>query len=221
MSPSDMPGGQTLVSESGPKSEEELRERLGELLGLDAPAPAEVVRRALADPGFETDLITSRGAPGFLRALFDHPKTRAYALPAAGTVPPAAGTVPPAAAAPGPAEDPRVANGALVAKAAGAILRWGRAGFATVDEATLARREDACLACPFLTDPQAAVQRVGTRRSPGERVGSRTGGKVCGKCGCVVSRKMRMTTEACPDAHPDHAGLTRWGEPVAGAGQAG
>jgi hypothetical protein len=210
MSPSGVHSSQALAGDPGHRSMGELQERLGEFLGLGGPAPQEVVRRALADPGFEADLITSRGAPGFLRALFDHPRTRAYALPAVEAPAPD----PPAGEA--PAGDPPATGGQLVAKAAGALLRWGRAGFATVDEATLARREDACLACPHLTDPQATVQRLGGRRTAGERVGTRTGGKVCGKCGCVVSRKIRMTTEACPDVHPALAGLTRWGEPVAG-----
>jgi hypothetical protein len=176
----------------------ELRQRLGEFLGLPGAAPGEVLLRALDDPGFETDLITARGAPGFLRALFDHPRTRAYAAPGA--------------AAP-------AGNGQLVARAAGAIVRWGKAGFATADLDTLTRREDACLACPHLTDPQAAVQKLSLARGgerAGDRVGSRTGRKVCGLCGCVVSRKIRMATESCPDAHPVQAGLTRWDEPAAG-----
>lgn len=183
----------------------ELRQRLGEFLGLPGPAPEEVVRRALDDPSFETDLITARGVPGFLRALFDQPATRRYAVPDA------------APAAPSPA-----GSAALIARAAGAVLRWGKAGFATAGIEDLRRREDACLACPHLSEPRAAVQKLvpaGPAPTAGDRTGARTGRKACGLCGCVVARKIRLATESCPDAHPRRAGLSRWGEPA--AGQAG
>jgi hypothetical protein len=105
-------------------------------------------------------------------------------------------------------------NGQLVAQAAGAVTRWARAGFAVVDLEVLTRREDACLACPHLSEPYSGLHKLGLARDAGERVGTRAGKKACGKCGCVVSRKIRMATESCPDAHPDDPGLTRWGEPA-------
>jgi hypothetical protein len=190
----------------------ELRQRLGEFLGLPGPAPEEVVRRALDDPSFETDLITARGVPGFLRALFDQPATRGYAVLDAGP------TVPDPAA-PSPAMPSPAGSAALIARAVGAVLRWGKAGFATVPIEDLRRREDACLACPHLSEPRAAVQKLVPAGPAGDRTGARTGRKVCGLCGCVVARKIRLVTESCPAEHPRRAGLSRWGEPA--AGQAG
>lgn len=173
----------------------QLCQRLGEFLELDGPAPPAALMRAVHDPSFAADLVTSRGAPGFLQALFDDPRTTAFA-PAAE-----------------PAAAPAASNRQLVGRAAEALVRWGRAGFSTVDQRTLERREDACLACPNLRDPQATVQRIVPGRAS-DRVGSRTGRKVCGLCGCNVSRKIRLPSEACPGEHPTQSGMTRWGEPI-------
>ena len=129
-------------------------------------------------PGFAADLITSRGQPGFLAALFDDRRTRAYA--------------PSALAADAPSAT------ALAGKAAAAMLRWGKAGFSTVDSETLERRESACLGCPNLADPASAVQKMVLVGAVTDKVGSRLGGKVCNLCGCVVHKKIRSPTEACP-----------------------
>ncbi|MBR8656553.1 hypothetical protein KDH83_24880 [Achromobacter sp. Marseille-Q0513] len=168
--------------------------RLGEVLGMDKPVPMPVLLRAIEDPGFAADLITSRGQPGFLAALFDDRRTRAYA--------------PSALAADAPSAT------ALAGKAAAAMLRWGKAGFSTVDAETLERRESACLGCPNLADPASAVQKMVLVGAVTDKVGSRLGGKVCNLCGCVVHKKIRLPTEACPDTHPVKSGLTRWDEPI-------
>jgi hypothetical protein len=173
----------------------ELCERLGVALGLDGPVPEAVLRRTVDDPGFAEDLLTCRGTPGFLQALFTAPATRAYAAVEGGS---AAG---------------ELGNRELVGRAAQAFTRWGRTGFSTVDEDVLERREAACLACPHLREPQATVQRLVPSREA-DRLGSRTGRRVCDLCGCNVSRKMRLPTESCPGRHPTEPGLTRWGEPV-------
>jgi hypothetical protein len=219
-----------LSADSPAASMPDLCDRLGEFLGLDGAAPPEVVRRALDDPGFETDLIISRGAPGFLRALFDQQRTRAYLDTDASASPvtygvPAPSTVPAVSTVPAPSTGPAVSTGPaasatsnteLMAKAAGAMVRWGKAGFGKVDLEVLQRREDACLACPHLTDPRAAVQKLAPAPEVSDLIGARTGKKVCELCGCQVSRKMRMTTESCPGSHQADAGLTRWGEPAHG-----
>ncbi|VWC97591.1 hypothetical protein BLA39750_02325 [Burkholderia lata] len=168
--------------------------RLGEVLGMDKPVPMPVLLRAIEDPGFAADLITSRGQPGFLTALFDDRRTRAYAPsePSAGTQ----------------------SAVALAGKAAAAMLRWGKAGFSTVDAQTLERRESACLGCPNLRDPESGVQKMVLVGAVTDQVGRRLGGKVCGLCGCVVHKKIRLPTEACPDTHPVKSGLTRWDEPI-------
>jgi hypothetical protein len=169
----------------------EMQERLGSVLGLDRPAPMAVLLRAIDDPGFANDLITCRNAPGFLAALFDDKRTLAYA----------------------PAPDEKPASPlALAGKAASALMRWGKAGFSTVDEETLRVREEACLACPHLGEPQSVVQKMVPTGPVSDRLGSRLGRKVCTLCGCVASKKIRLPTEVCPGAHPTRKGRTRWGE---------
>lgn len=167
--------------------------KLGDVLGLDGPAPMPVLLRAIDDPGFAGDLITCRGAPEFLAALFDDKRTLAYA--------PAAEAAPASAAA-------------LAGKAAMALARWGKAGFSTVDTDVLARREAACLACPNLGEPQTMLQKMVPTGAVSDRVGSRLGRKVCMLCGCVAGKKIRLPTEACPSQHPTRAGVTRWDEPI-------
>jgi hypothetical protein len=188
----------------------ELCARLGEALGLDGPAPESVLLRAADDPGFADDLLTCRGTPGFLRALFEAPATRAYERESPG------------AAAPGYGGQPEPAGHQhstreLAGRAATAFVRWGKAGFTRVDEETLGRREAACLACPHLQEPSLAAQRAIPAREA-DRLGQRTGHRVCGLCGCNVGKKMRLPTESCPGPHPTEPGLTRWGEPHRPAG---
>ena len=172
----------------------EMQARLAFVLGIDRPAPMAVLLRAIDDPGFANDLITCRNAPGFLAALFDDKRTLAYA----------------------PAPDEKPASSlALAGKAATALMRWGKAGFSTVDEETLRSREDACLACPNLGEPQSMLQKLVPTSAVSERLGSRLGGKVCTLCGCVAAKKIRLPTEACPGAHPVRQGVTRWGDEMA------
>lgn len=170
---------------------QEMCARLGEVLGMEKPVPLAVLLRAIDDPTFAADLITCRNAPGFLAALFDQSRTRAYAQP----------------------EATRTSLQALAAKAASALIRWGKAGFSTVDQTILEQRESACLACPNLREPQAAVQKLVPTAVASDRVGSRLGNKICALCGCVAGPKIRLPTETCPDPHPVYANLTRWREP--------
>ena len=60
----------------------------------------------------------------------------------------------------------------------------------------------------------SAVQKMVLVGAVTDKVGSRLGGKVCNLCGCVVHKKIRLPTEACPDTHPVKSGLTRWDEPI-------
>jgi hypothetical protein len=103
-----------------------------------------------------------------------------------------------------PPAAPRPSAMVLAQRAAGALVRWAATGFSTVDDETYARRMAACTACPNLALPpeQALYKLVG----PKERV------RICTKCGCVVAHKARLTSEACPDPHPDRPELTRWSE---------
>lgn len=156
---------------------------LAEVLNLPEPVPVEVLQAALADEAYAQRLLASRRNPQVLGFLLKHPPRR-DARPAAA---------------------PERSSGELIRSAAAALLRWGKVGFATVDAETLARRRDACLACPNLADPpDTALYKIAT-------VGEAR--KICSACGCVVWSKTRLPTEACPVAHPDDPGLNRWGEP--------
>jgi len=109
---------------------------------------------------------------------------------------------------PPPRQPERPDTASLLRNAADAFARWAKAGFTTVDDAVRRRRLDACLACPHL------------RAAPAERrllyavLGAGSAPRaVCNLCGCVVAHKTRMTSETCPDEHPDDAKSSRWGEP--------
>jgi hypothetical protein len=88
---------------------------------------------------------------------------------------------------------PPLSSVALARRATLALARWAGTGFATVSAAVRQRREAACVACPH---------RLPATTTLGH----------CGLCGCPLGRKIRMTSEACPDPHPSNAGETRWGE---------
>ncbi|MVO98268.1 hypothetical protein [Paenibacillus lutrae] len=103
-------------------------------------------------------------------------------------------------------------NTELAKKAGQALWKWARTGFATVEDDVYRRRMSACEACPHIqSKPDKLLYNALSSAT------SATGGaaeKICGKCGCVLSKKTRLPTESCPDEHPDLAGMTRWEEPV-------
>jgi hypothetical protein len=90
--------------------------------------------------------------------------------------------------------------GELAARGSRALLRWAGTGFTTVDDDTYARRLATCDVCPDL-------------------VRKEVGNPVCGRCGCRVRWKARLTSESCPAPSPADPGLTRWGDPVPEAPQ--
>jgi hypothetical protein len=73
-----------------------------------------------------------------------------------------------------------------------ALLKWAQTGFSVVDDETLERRENACLACPHLSEPQKLVQKIIPSKEINQKIGQRTGKKVCNLCGCNVSKKIRI-----------------------------
>jgi hypothetical protein len=90
-----------------------------------------------------------------------------------------------------------------------ALAGWSLAGFTTVDANVQEQRLKACETCPNLTLPpterRALYQLIGVEA--GERA-------VCSLCGCSVLRKVRLTSESCPAAHPTEVGMSRWSEPI-------
>lgn len=176
---------------------EEGRKEFATILGLDEPVSAEVLLAALADETYAHNLLVSRKEPAFLKHLLAHPPGSPATTPATDSS----------------AEVIETSNLELIGRAGKALFNWGKVGFAVVDDETLKRREDACLSCPNLEEPQKLLQKlVGSAASP-DKIGRRTGAKTCRLCGCNTSKKIRLPSERCPDKHPVSEGLTRWGEP--------
>lgn len=169
----------------------EMCARMGAFLGLEEKIPENAMRRAIDDTDFANDLITCRNAPGFLEVLLNDPKNEAYAAEASA--------------------DDKISNANLIKNASKAFLRWGKAGFSVVDEKTLEARENACLACKNLQKPEKTLQKMVTSKAK-EQLGKRAADCVCKLCGCSISKKIRLPSESCPDQHPDHKKLNRWGE---------
>jgi hypothetical protein len=186
---------QELIETKETDSFDDLCLRLGDFLGIGKAVPLKVLLRAINDPAYANDLIVSRNMPGFLQPLFDDPQTAFYATHDVQ------------------GREQEKSNSELLSKAARAFIGWGKTGFSVVDQTTLERRENACLACPNLTAPEKALQKLAASRLDAGKIGRRTGNKVCTLCGCNVSKKIRLPGEACPDNHPAEAGKNRWGEP--------
>lgn len=96
----------------------------------------------------------------------------------------------------------------LLGKGFDALLRFAGTGFSTVDDMVHRQRLAGCRDCAHLTlppgDKKWLYAAVGV---PADFPG------VCGRCGCAVALKTRMTSEQCPEPMPGSPHLTRWGEP--------
>jgi hypothetical protein len=189
---------QTQIEEmAAGESVEEQRERLGELIGLDGPASADVLLSAIEDREYARNLILCKDAPPLREFLLDNPPRR---------VEDAAAEADPATEAGGP---PEHSTRALIGSASKSFWAWTKSGFAIVDEEQYARRFDTCLECPHLIDPP----RKRVYRALGA-TGEQEDRRVCELCGCVASRKARLPHETCPAPHDHLEGMNRWGEPL-------
>jgi hypothetical protein len=178
-------------------SGETLQERclaLGDLLGLDGAVPEAVLLAAVDNPTYAKRLLESKGNPPQLFDLINNPPASLY-TGVSGTH----------------------TNAQLIAKAGKALVRWGFSGFATVAPAQLQTREEVCLACPNLTAPVHALQRFTASAATSNKVGQRTGNKICSQCGCVIRNKIRLATETCPKEDPQNPGQNMWGEQLPSA----
>ncbi|HTD21424.1 MAG TPA: hypothetical protein VK738_02150 [Terriglobales bacterium] len=97
----------------------------------------------------------------------------------------------------------------LIRKGAEALLRWGCTGFSVVSDEIFRERLSACVECPHLSSP-----REGNRLLYMIAGAASKDRAVCSRCGCVVARKARLTSESCPEPHPSVPGLSRWNEPM-------
>lgn len=196
--------------------------KFGEFLGLNRPVAPDVLLAAISDPVYAHHLMVSRGTPEFMERLLQYPPTpkkssdkspettATTALPAVsapsdvspvepGDAPAAAGVIAP--------ESAEFSNAELLKKAATAVWRWSRTGFSEIDDETYKRRLAACNACEHLKDPPAKVlYRLASANSVDR--------KICGLCGCVVTRKAKIPSERCPARMENDPSLNRWGEPA-------
>lgn len=163
-----------------------------QILGLSETVSPEVLQAATEDETYAHNLLVCRTEPAFLNYLLANPPK-----------PPTPNFV-----------QKDKSNLELVGKASKALLKWARTGFSVVDDETLKRRENSCLACPNLSEPQKLVQKLIPSKEVTQKLGQRTGNKVCNLCGCNVSKKIRLPSESCPDKHPTAADMTRWEEPI-------
>lgn len=163
-----------------------------QILGLNQSVSPEVLQAAIENDDYAHNLLVCRKDPTFLNYLLANPPKPSS--PASTQI--------------------EKSNLELAEKASQALLRWAKTGFSVVDDETLERRENACLTCPNLSDPQKLVQKLIPSKQVTQKVGQRTGNKVCNLCGCNVSKKIRIPSESCPDKHPTAVGMTRWEEPI-------
>ncbi|MGQ7248928.1 hypothetical protein ACUN9Y_16530 [Halomonas sp. V046] len=123
--------GRDDASSNNQSREHELRREFGELLGLEGPVAADVLRAALASDSYARSLLASRRTPQMLDTLLASPPQQAIRR-----------------ATFGPLE--------LLQRGGQALLAWSRTGFATTAPAERQDRTEACLACPHRQAPRGA-----------------------------------------------------------------
>jgi len=161
------------------------RAELRRLAGLPDEVAAEVMTGIFADPDHVGELYARPRSTEELRACLEAQARAVRQRADSGMKPPAE----------------------LAATAVAAFWRWAHAGFGVVDADTYQRRLQACAGCEYFRDaPPGPLHAVG-RMVTGDS-------KVCGLCGCFMSKKARYATESCPAPHSAEPGLTRWGEPA-------
>jgi hypothetical protein len=176
-------------------SPEVAAERLGVLLGLDAPAPLAATRLALEDRLFARALLATRMLPEVRDQLLATPGTAHIA-----GHPDIGGTQ-----APTSTHSPSSIQ--LTTKAASAVLKWGMDGLRHAKPWAIERRLRACNACDFQVEaPDTLVYR-------GAKVVVGKNAKICTQCHCLINTKAALATEHCPEQDPTDTTQSRWGEP--------
>lgn len=166
--------------------------KFGKLLGKEDPVDASVLIRAINEPGYGINLVTSKNTPESLNVLLHDPANKKYETTVEQTKP--------------------ISNIELIKKAASSFILWSKIGFLVVSNEILEKREDACLRCPYLTDPYKTLQKIIPSKKKTNNIGERIGKKVCGVCGCNLQNKIRLSSESCPKKNPENENLTRWDE---------
>jgi hypothetical protein len=167
---------------------DEFCREFGKILGINGSVSRRVLYAALENGDYANNLLLCRKTPGFMNSLLANP--------------------------------PMVSDGGwinddrAITRVERTLLNWSKTGFSIVDEDTLKQREDACLSCPNLIDPKNQNKMTISPKAYINKLGERTGDRICKICGCNAGGKMRRTSASCPDKHPTEAGMTRWQEPL-------
>ena len=166
--------------------------KFGELLELGKPVNPKVLFSAIHDEDYARNLVANKRRPFYLKKLLENPPdVESEHKP-----------------------EHHHTNRELILSAASALIKWGKSGFMKVDAEVLEKRENACLSCPHIVDPDKILQKLVPSKHASNQIGERTGNHVCDLCGCHIGKKIKLVTESCPDKHPVNKGLTRWNEPV-------
>lgn len=163
-----------------------MRSTLGEMLGLGAPVSSAVLARTRDDDHFASHLLISRFDRDLLNLFLNDPKNKSYEI---YDIP------------------EKRSNLQLVKKVTKACVEWGKAGFDTVSKETYHQRLSVCNACEFIKDPPSQLAYKVKLKSESDQ-------RICGACGCSVSRKAWLATETCPVGDPLKKGFNLWNEPV-------
>lgn len=163
-----------------------MRRALGEMLGLGNPVSSAVLARARVDDRFASHLLISRFDRDLLDLFLSDRKNKQYEL----------------------YEVPEErSNLQLVKKATKAFIEWGKAGFDVVTKEEYYRRLSVCNSCEFIKDPPSQLAYKVKLKSESDQ-------RICGACGCSVSRKAWLSTETCSVKDPSNEGFNLWNEPV-------
>ncbi|MBN1302672.1 MAG: hypothetical protein JW995_15745 [Melioribacteraceae bacterium] len=166
--------------------------QFGKLLELGKPVAPQVLISAIHNDDYARSLIANKRSPFHLNKLLANPPVvESKHKP-----------------------EHHHTSGELIASAAKALIKWGKTGFMKVDAKVLEKRENACLSCPNMVDPDKLIQKILPSKSISNKTGERTGKHVCDFCGCHISKKIQLISESCPDEHPTKSGFTRWDEPI-------
>ncbi len=186
--------GKVLLENIVDKNEsfEEQCTKFGELLELGKPVTQEVMFSAIHNEKYARELIINKRTPArLMRLLKNPPKVNSAHKP-----------------------EHHHTHRELITNAAKALIKWSKTGFTKVDEKILETRENACLSCPNIVDPDMFIQKLIPSHKMSNKIGERTGDHVCDLCGCHLGKKMKLASESCPDKHPTKEGFTRWNEPI-------
>jgi hypothetical protein len=165
--------------------------KFGDLLQLRKPVSAKVMWSAIHDDNYARDLVVNKNRPFYLKKLLENPpEVESKHKP-----------------------EHHHTNRELIASAASALIRWSKSGFTKVNAEVLETRENACLSCPNMVDPENFIQKLVPSKSISNKIGERTGNHVCDLCGCHIGKKIQLYSESCPEEHPTKKGFTRWDEP--------